>query len=132
LHYKISEGDKAWLSKVSWFCTLTIKSFVLLTSTDWHQFSELCYPVEQPISVGLGDFKLFPLPSARGLCRHVPAVASKRRVGRFVGDQKWCLMLPSLIFYHNWNVLLHAINIHTAWDLQLSFPFNGKVIKRCN
>jgi hypothetical protein len=73
---------------------------VLLTSPDWHtcnsflfkhHLGELHYPVIQFTSVGLGDFKLFPLLSIRSLRSHATTAASRSRVGSFV-DQKWRLI----------------------------------------
>jgi hypothetical protein len=69
----------------------------------------LHYPVVQ--SSYIGDFKLFPLLSTRCLCSHTTVVASESGVWSFVGDWKWSLILPSLISYHEWKVILHAISI---------------------
>jgi hypothetical protein len=62
-----------------------------------YHLGELCHPVIQRTSVGLGDFKLFPLLSTRGLCSSVTAVTLRNWVGCFVSDQKWHLILPSFI-----------------------------------
>jgi hypothetical protein len=97
-----------------WCHTLIIKSVVLLTLTgccicnplsNQIPLGELCYPV------GLGDFKLFPLLPARGLHSHATTVASRSRVGSFVGDWKCCLILPSLIYCREWNILFHVVNV---------------------
>lgn len=77
-----------------WCCTLTFKSFVLLTVTDWH-FVTHFYPdttwagyIIQQILGGLHDVTFFPLLSTSGPCSHVIAAASRNSVGIFVGDQK--------------------------------------------
>jgi hypothetical protein len=82
-----------------------MKSFMLLTSTGWcicNSFSIQAQTtwesyITQHISNGLGNIKLFPLLSARGLHSHVTAKASRRQVGSFMSDQKLYLILPSLI-----------------------------------
>jgi hypothetical protein len=56
----------------------------------------------------LGDFRSFPLLSARGLCSHATSVTSKSTVGSLAGDRKWSLIFPSLISYCKWKVPLHA------------------------
>jgi hypothetical protein len=73
-----------------------------------HQLGKL----SKGISVGLRDFKLFPLLPARRLHSRAITVASRSITESFVSDWKWRLILLSFIPYPEWKVLLHAVN---AW-----------------
>jgi hypothetical protein len=80
-----------------------------------HLMDELRYLVSHHASVGLSDFKLFPLLSARGLCSHAAAVTSRSRIGSFVGTPKWHLIFPLLTSYHEWKVRF-VCHKYTTWD----------------
>jgi hypothetical protein len=48
---------------------------------------------------------------SKGLCSQVTAMESKSRVGNYMSDWKWHVLLPSLIPNYEWQILLHAINV---------------------
>jgi hypothetical protein len=63
-----------------------------------HHLGGLHYSVVSTL-VGLSDFTLFPLLSSRGLCSCITALVGQLPI------------LHSLIYYHDWKVLLHAVNV---------------------
>lgn len=76
-------------------------------------------------SLGSFDLKLSPLLSIKGLHRRVAATASWSRVGSFCVFLKMLLILPSLIFYRERNVLSAAINVwHRASAHYYGFLFS--------
>jgi hypothetical protein len=70
----------------------------------------------------LGDLKLFPLLLAKGLGNRVIAVASRRQIGSFMGDQKWYLFLLSLISIMNERFFLALLHFEGSCATDFCHP----------
>lgn len=95
---------------------LTFKSFLLLASTD----RRVCNSVF--VWTPLGWLQVVPTL----VCQRYPKSCDCRsRVVSFVGDQKCCLILASLISYHEWKIHSHAVNVQNGILGITSLPSEG-------